>query len=227
MLVDVLSVDAYLKLERNSVVSPIPCPDGCEGGWGRHSVFQRQWVDYDCISYTITIVRVRCRGRCGAVWSLFPAFVWYRFTFCHRLVQSSCRELASRKAASVAEGLREGLPSLVNEHRTRVPAESTIRSWVKWLGHRCLKSHLGWALSLIARRDPETAREARCALEIPSGLTLWAESLKRTAAMLRICAVLDAVEKCRTKIFRSAPNQFRDLTRALFRERREMLARPP
>src|SRR5580658_2213172 len=59
LLCDVVSLSVYLNLyEAGRVVAPIGCPDGCNGGWRRHSEFKRQWVDYDCVVFTLMIVRV-------------------------------------------------------------------------------------------------------------------------------------------------------------------------
>lgn len=229
VLVDVISVHEHAKLvEARQVEAPVRCPDGCGKDWRNHSTFTRQWVDVDCVAYAVVIVRVRCTG-CGGVWSLFPAFVWYRFRYCHRLVQSSCQRILEGKSSTeVTEELRGRVSPIVEERAPfRVPAESTIRSWMKWLGQRCLERLLRETVSLIARRVAEAARALLPELDIRRGLPAEAERRERVRSVLRVCAVLDAVTSGRPGIFRRAPNQLRDWGRALFRERRLILARPP
>lgn len=224
-----MSVTVYLELvAQGEVVAPGGCPDGCGVQWGRHSWFTRQWVDCDCVAFTLVIVRVRCRG-CGGVWSLFPAFVWYRFRFSYRLVQAACqRVLSGVCSAAVSEGLRAGLSAVVEDRASyRVPAESTVRSWVKWLGQECLEGYVRWTVSCIAVRSAEAAREAVPALEIRPGLPPAARCRERAARLLRACAALYAVARGRTNIFRRTPQQLRDWAGTLFRERRQVLARPP
>jgi hypothetical protein len=225
VLDNVVSVEAYLQMvEESRVQPPGGCPDGCDGGWRRHSCFQRRWVDYDCVVFVVVIVRFRCGGRCGAVWSLFPALVWYRFRFCHRLVQATVyRVIAGSTPTAAAKALEESLCPLVES--TRVPSASTIRSWVQWLGQRCLEPLVDWTLSHIARMSAEAARAvAHASPPMGPGRD---EPLRRASRLLQRCAALDAVTKGRADFFRRAPNQLRDWARRLFWERRQTLARPP
>ncbi len=229
MLDHVVNVSVYLELvAQEKVTAPGPCPDGCGADWRRHSRFTRQWVDYDCVAFTLVIVRVRCQG-CGGVWSLFPAFVWYRFRFSYRLVQATCQRVVSGVGcAAVVEDLRERLSPLVEDRaRCRVPAESTVRSWVRWLGQQCLEGCVRWTISFIAVRSAEVAREASAALEIRPGLPAARRCRERAGRVLRLCAALDAVTRGRSNISRRSPYQIRDWARVLFRERCKVLARPP
>lgn len=226
VLVDVLQVKVYVEMvAQDRVTAPIPCPDGCDGQWGRHSRFERQWVDYDCVAYTVVVLRVRC-SVCRGVWSLFPGFVWYRFRFSYRLVQSACwKVLSGTPGPAVAEQLAAQLSPLVKQ--SRVPAESTIRSWIAWLGQRWLVRMVRWTLSLIARRSVEGARAALPVIEAPPALTPAVRVRRRAERVLRGCAALDAVVRGRTNLARRSPYQLRDWARALFCERRQPLARPP
>jgi hypothetical protein len=97
---------------------------------------------------------------------------------------------------------------------------------MKWLGQRYLEPLLRETVSLIARRDAAAARALLPDLEV-SGLPGAGEGRERVRAVLRTAAVLDSVMTGRPQIFRSAPHQLRDWARALFRERRILLARPP
>ena len=229
VLVDVVDVEVYqAMIEERRVASPIPCPDKCsEAEWKRHSQFERQWVDYDCLAYGIVIIRVRC-SRCRGVWSLFPGFVWYRFQYNHRLIQSSCTRALERSATAVAEELHAHVSPIVEERgRCRVPAESTIRSWMKWLGRRCLEPLLQSTVGLIAQRGAEAARAVLPVFDIRPGLSPTAERRERVKLVAVVAAALDAVTRGRANIFRRAPNQLRDWGRSLFREQRLILARPP
>lgn len=229
VLLDVVSVSVYLEMVAlGSVSSPFPCPDRCTGTWKDHDTFTRQWVDFDCTAYTLVIVRVRC-SECGVVWSLFPAFVWYRVRFSYRLVQSACWELLSgRRSTEISEELAEGVSPIVKERgQFRVPAESTIRSWIQWLGQQCLESLLRSTLSLIARLSAEAARAALPVFEVRPALLAAARDRQRAERLLQICAALDGVTRGRANLFRRSPHQLRDWACALFRERCQPLARPP
>jgi hypothetical protein len=226
-MVSVVQVRVYLEMvQKGEVVAPIPCPDGCGERWRRHSRFRRQWVDCDCVSYTLAIVRVLCKG-CGGVWSLFPAFVWYRFRFSYRLVQSACWQVVSRTASTVvAQQLAERVSPLVKP-QSRVPAESTIRSWIVWLGQRWLETLVRWTWSLIARRSVEAARAVQPSLEVRPAPTAAAGVRRRAQRVLLACAALNGAVRGRLNLFRRSPHQFRDWAIALFCERRQPLARPP
>ena len=228
ILVDVVDVNVHKAMvEEARVVSPVPCPNGCvDAEWKRHSQFEREWVDYDCVAYVIVIVRVRC-SKCRGVWSLFPGFVWYRFRYSYRLMQSSCAKALESSSTVVSEELHSQLAPILEPARCRVPAESTIRSWMKWLGQKCLQPLLQATVSLIARCNAEAARAVLPAFEIRPGLAAAAASRERVKLVLQVAAVLDGVKSRRANFFRSAPNQLRDLGRTLFRERGLILARPP
>ena len=229
VLVDVVSVAMYLEaLARGSVSSPVPCPDRCHGTWSRHSTFERTWVDSDCVAYTLVIVRVRCSA-CSGVWSLFPGFVWYRFRFSYRLVQSACHDvLSGLRSTAVAEALEARVSLIVKERvAARVPAESTIRSWVQWLGQPCLIRLVRVTLSLIARRSAEGARATLSALGARPALPVASNARQRARRILQVCSALDGVTKGRLNLARRSPHQLRDWAHALFRELRQPLARPP
>ncbi|MBI3925497.1 MAG: hypothetical protein HY319_08160 [Armatimonadetes bacterium] len=229
VLVSILRVELYRELlEQGKVVAPIPCPDGCQGRWWEHTPFERQWVDADCVAFRLTIVRVQC-SVCHGVWSLFLAFVWYRFRFSYRLIQSACwNVLAGASPVAVAQRLAVRVSRIVEDRgRTRVPAENTIRSWLKWLGQPLLEQMVRWTLSLIARIRAQAARAVVPALEVRRDLPAPARRRQRTERVLRVCAALDAVKRGRTNLFRRSPYQLRDWAIALFRERRQVLARPP
>lgn len=229
VLVDVVNVQEHNRLIRTGRLwASVQCTDGCGSDSRLHGSFTRTWVDVDCTVHVIVIVRVRCNG-CGGVWSLFPAFVWYRFRYCHRLVQASCQKvLAGERSVEVSERLRAQVSPILEERVPfRVPTESTIRSWMLWLGQRCLEPLVQATVSLIARRDAEAARALLPELEIRRGLSAASEGRERVRAVLRTAAVLEAVSIGRRQIFRRAPHQLRDWVRALFREQRLLLARPP
>jgi hypothetical protein len=229
VLVSILHVRVYLDmLEQNKVVSPIPCPDGCRGHWWAHSWFQRDWVDADCTVFRLIIVRVQCGG-CRGVWSLFPSFVWYRFRFSYRVVQAACYSLLSDVSpVAVARQLElEVSPILVDQGRARVPAENTIRSWLKWLGSPLLEQLVRWTLSLIGQISPESARAIVPALTASRQPAGPAGDRIRAGRFLKMCAALQAVRKGGTNFFRRSPYQLRDWAADLFCERRQILARAP
>jgi len=228
-LLDVVSVTVYMEmLARGRVSAQFQCPDKCSGTFSRHSTFTREWVDYDCVAYTLIIVRVRC-SECRGVWSLFPAFVWYRFRFSYRLVQSACWGMLSGKSSTeISDELAASLSPVVKERgQFRVPAESTIRTWVQWLGQRCLEPLIRRTLSLIARRSAQAARTALPLNEVRPALPGANLVHNRAERVLRICAALDGATKGRSNLARRSPHQLRDWACALFRERRQPLARPP
>lgn len=229
VLLDVVSVYAYQVLvEQDKVRAPIPCPDGCQGTWGYNDSFTRQWVDYDCVAYTIVIIRVRC-SVCRAAWSLFPAFVWYRFRFSYQLVQSTCWQIMEgTTAATINAGLSYRLCPIVEDRGSyRVPAESTIRSWVTWLGQAWLERLIRWTVGFIARQSAELARHVFSLACASRGLPAAAESRVRTRRVLQIGSLLDALKTRRQNFRRKAPNQLRDWARTLFSEQRRILVRPP
>ena len=229
VLPDVVSVTVYLEMiARGSVASPFPCPDKCIGIWRNHSTFTRQWVDYDCVAFTVVIVRVRCSA-CRGVWSLFPAFVWYRFRFSYRLVQAACWSMLSGKSSTaVSDELAQRLSPVVKGlGQSRVPAESTIRSWRRWLGQQCLEPLLRLTLSFIARRSAEVVRAALPLVDVRPALPGASGIRQRAERVLRVCAALDGAVQGRTNMARRSPHQLRDWACALFRERRQPLARPP
>ena len=229
VLLDVVSVTVYLEMVAQGRASaPVPCPDKCIGSWRNHSTFTRQWVDYDCVAFTLVIVRVRC-SKCRGVWSLFPAFVWYRFRFSYRLVQAACWGMLSGKSSTnISDELAARLSPLVKERgQFRVPAESTVRSWVQWLGQRCLESLVRVTSSLIARRSAEAARIALALHDVRPALTGARGARQRAERVLRMCAALDGATQGRPNLARRSPHQLRDWACALFRERRRPQARPP
>lgn len=229
VLVSILRVEHYLELlKQGKVVAPISCPDGCQGRWWGHTPFEREWVDVGCVAFRITIVRVQC-SVCRGVWSLFPAFVWYRFRFSYRLVQSACwAVLSGASPVAIAQELASRVSPIVKDRgQSRVPAENTIRSWLKWLGQPPLEQLVRWTVSLIARINAEAARAIVPALEVRRSLPAPARLRQRAKRVLRVCAALDAVKRGRTNLFRRSPYQLRDWAVALFCERRQVLARPP
>ena len=139
VLAHLLCVGLYLeRLEQGRVWAPGPCPDNCQGGcWRAHSSFAREWVDADCVSLQLTIIRLQC-SVCRGVWSLFPAFIWYRHRFSYQMVQSACWQVLSGiPAVVVVEQLSERVsPILEDRNRVHVPAENTVRAWVDRLDKR-------------------------------------------------------------------------------------------
>lgn len=230
ILVSVLRVDVYLELcAQGKVVAPVSCPGGYLGHrWKPHSRFERQWVDEGCVAVTLTILRVQC-SVCRVAWSLFPGFVWYRFRFSYRLVQSACwRVLSGVSPVAVTQELAARVSRIVEERgQTRVPAENTIRSWLRWLGQPPLEPLVRWTLSLVARISAQAARALVPVLEPPRAPPGPAHSRLRVERLLKMCAALDAVKRGCTNLFRRSPYQLRDWAVALFCERRQVLARPP
>lgn len=230
VLVSILHVRVYQQLfEQNRVTAPIPCPDGCQGRWWAHGGFERDWVDVDCVVFRLAIVRVQCSA-CRGVWSLFPGFIWYRFRFSYQLVQAGCWSVLSGVSpVTVSRQLESGVSRiLVDQGRARVPAENTIRSWLKWLGtHPLLKPMVGWTLSLIAQINPETARSVAPALAVSAQPSGPARIRQRARHFLKMCAALHAVKRGISNLFRRSPYQLRDWAMALFCERRQVLARAP
>jgi hypothetical protein len=228
VLVSILRVDVYLELsEQGKITAPVSCPDGCQGHrWKPHSRFDRTWVDEGCVAFRLTIVRVQCTV-CRGVWSLFPAFVWYRFRFSYRLIQSACWSvLVGLSPVAVVEQLAARV-SRVMESRARVPAENTIRSWLGWLGQPFLEQSVRWTLSLIARIKPQAARAIVPMLEPLRALPGPARTRQRAERLLRMCAALHSVRRGCIKLLRRSPYQLRDWAVALFCERGQILARPP
>lgn len=230
VLVSVLRVEVYLELlAQGKIVAPISCPDGCQGHrWKHHSRFDRTWVDEGCVAYRLAILRVQCTA-CRGVWSLFPAFVWYRFRFSYRLVQSVCWSvLVGLSPVAVTEQLAARVSPIVESRgQSRVPAENTIRSWLRWLGQPLLEHLVRWTLSLIARIKPQAARAIVPTLEPPRALPGPARTRQRAERLLRMCAALHAVKQGGSNLLRRSPYQLRDWAVALFCERRQLLARPP
>jgi len=108
VLLRILHPRTYVDLlAQDKVTAPGPCPDGCEGRWWAHSHFERQWIDRDCLVHRLTIIRLQC-SVCRAVWSLFPAFVWYRVCFSYQLVQWACRSVLVGVSPVAIEERRRG-----------------------------------------------------------------------------------------------------------------------
>jgi len=227
LLISILSVAAYAERVEDGIVTPVSCPDGCQGRWWAHSRFQRQWIDESCVVFQLTIFRKQC-SECRGVWSLFPAFVWYRFRFSYRLIQASCWSvLAGISPVRIVAALESRVSSiLVGQGRTRIPAENTIRSWVKWLGNPLLETSVRWTLSLIAQICPKSARAVVPELAI-SGKPGPSRIRKRAERFLKVCSALYAVQRGASNLFRRSPYQLRDWAATLFCERRQVLARPP
>jgi hypothetical protein len=225
VLAHLLCVGLYLeRFEQGRVWAPEPCPDNCQGGcWRAHSSFGREWVDADCVSFQLTIIRLQC-SVCRGVWSLFPAFIWYRHRFSYQMVQSACWQVLSGVSAmAVVQQLSERVsPILEDRARVHVPDENTVRAWAKWLGQPCLGQMLHWTLSLITRISPEAGRAV--APTLPEGRAC---SQQRTRGFLNLCATLHAVRRGSADFFRRSPHQLRDWAVELFCERRQVLARPP
>ncbi len=230
VLLLVLHLRTYLDLlAQDKVTSPIPCPDGCkEGRWWAHSQFERQWVDVDCLVCRLTIIRLQC-SVCRAVWSLFPAFVWYRFRFSYQLIQWVCRSvLAGASLVALEDRLTaEAYGRFKDGDEIRVPAENTIRSWLTWLGAPWMERVVRWIQGQVARISAPAARAAAPQLALSGSLTGPARCRRRTERFLTVCAVLDALKRGRTSLFRATPHQFRDWAAAFFCEQRQVLARPP
>jgi len=228
VLVSIVQLQVYERFCEREAMRPLSsCPDGCCGRWWVHSCFRRDWVDEELVVHRLTITRLQC-SVCRGVWSLFPAFVWYRFRFCYRVVQFGCwRVLSGISPVTVSEQLASGVSPIVGD-RTRVPAENTIRSWLKWLGNLALEQLVRWTLSEINRRCSQAAREVVPMLAISSSIPAGpARTRQRARRFLTVCSALDAAKRGRTNLFRRAPYQLRDWAITLFCERRQVLARPP
>lgn len=244
LLVDIVSIDAYLRLVKpRRVPKPNSCANCRAVKFHWNGSYLRGWVDSDCLVVELRILKVRCCA-CRVSWTLIPGFVLRRFRFSPGLLEWACWAMLAGKSSVVLHERLRDMSSVLEERATvRVPAESTLRFWLGWLGGAPLQKFVRLALSFLARMDAELAARAYRLVAAPQSvggdntlsigralgapLTLAptrSRVRRRAGVVLKACVAVSALGG---KSFRRRRHQLRDWARWLFREHRLTLCRPP
>lgn len=233
LLADIVNARAYLRLvDLRRVPKPSSCGNCGAGKFHWNGSYLRAWVDCDCVVIELRILRVRCCA-CRVSWTLIPGFVLRRFRFSPGLVEWACwAMLAGKSPVALRERLRDRVSRVLKQRATvRVPAESTLRFWLRWLGRTPLQRFVRWALSFLARMDAELAARSYRLVAAPRSVCVQlalaptrSSVRRRAGTVLRACVAISALGG---KLFRRRRHQLRDWARWLFREHRQTLCRPP
>ena len=201
----------------------------CGGKLASNGRYKRSWVDTDLLVVQLTIFRARCCTRhCRVAWTLLPGLVLVHFRYSPRLVQWACwRMLAGVGAGAICKALHERASALGRQQRG-VPAEPTVRAWLRWLGRSELQGLVRLTLSFIARVVPDRSPEALWLVVDPANRSSWCRRgnqgvRERAGRVLRACMALHAA--LQKKVVRRTPEQVRDWARWLFCEHRLVLCR--
>lgn len=231
LLLEFVEVRVYLlAVAGGRLPKPDACPDCGHKRFHWNGGYSRSWVARDCVVIELRICRVRCCN-CRIGWTLIPGFVLPRFRFSLCLIQWACWGMvAGNSSVRLRERLMERLSPIVADHgMARIPAESTLRWWMRWLNQGYLQRYVRLTLSFVAQIDAELAVRAHRLIAVPRTvapqLPVPRRSRARAGRVLRACMALAAAVK--KTLFRRSPHQLRDWALWLFREHRRILCRPP
>jgi len=188
----------------------------------------RWFVDVDGVRFQLRIRRIRCRC-CHVGWTLLPGFVVPRRRYCCRWVEWSCwMMLAGHSPAEVHNQLEARVSRIVLELSGRVPAESTLRSWLKWLARPQWQYWVRRTLSYIAEVFPSASPLAYRLLAAPQTVAPQLPVahhgvLGKVSRFLRACVARQSANG----VFRRKPHQFGNWVRWIFCQSRRTPCRPP